>query len=330
MRKYCNYLEKCMAILLAMVLACAATGCGEFLDDEEYYGDESYEDSYDAEAADDDADYSSSDMDLSDDAQFPFGSCKMLDGKLVLVSIFANDATSSWDFANSEEDVNMLNRMATQTRIGCDWIEQQAAAYGRNVEIISDFNADNELYYQMTINADLDDNQYHIDETKGYIYMELGGVGEHLMEKYDADNICFAFYLNKPASSQMTSVAYEYLGQDMMMDLPYECVFYAAHVCGEEQGPAMYAHEILHCFGAPDLYMANTSIEPICISQEFSDYCRENYINEIMFSNYDVYNSCINNEAVTNELTDITAYYLGWIDYCEVCDQFGALDREDK
>ncbi len=320
---------KGLAMCVTLVLmSMSMLGCGEFLDDEEYYMDESYSDDAQNDDADSDLAYTG-DVNLLDDSQFPLGSCRKAEGKLVLVSIFADDASSSWDFENNENDLQIYQNMVRQTRIGCDWLEQQAQNYGKNFEIISDFEADEELFYQAKLDAQFDDNEYHIEEVKGFIRDSLGGLGEHLLEKYDADNICYAFYFNKSADSQMSSCAYPYLGPENM-DMPYECTLYSAHVYGEEQGPAMYAHEILHCFGAPDLYFENASIEPIYISQEFSDYCRENHLNEIMFSNYDVENQCIDNERVTNELTDMTAYYLGWVDYDEECEQFGALVREDK
>lgn len=326
MRKLC---DKISIILISFLLCLSFCGCGDSFEEEEYYESEEYEE-YDEESYDYEEETEPESETLTDtvDLEFPYGTCGKAEGKLVLVSVFADDASSSWDFQNSEQDLETYSSMATMTRIGCDWLEEQASKYGKNLEIISDFEADEELFYQASLNAEFDDNQYHIDEVKGFIDDSLSGLTEHLIEKYKADNICFAFYFNKSEDSQMSSCAYEYLGPEM--DLPYECVLYGAHVHGFVQGPAMYAHEILHCFGAPDFYFANTSIEPICISQEFSDYCKENHINEIMYSSYDVINDGINTDAVTNELTDLTAYYLGWVDYNEECERFGALDREDK
>lgn len=63
--------------------------------------------------------------------------------------------------------------------------------------------------------------------------------------------------------------------------------------------PATYAHEILHAFGAPDLYYVDTGIP-----QEFVDYCSQTGCNDIMFT--------VNaGETIDSDFTPIDAYYVG-------------------
>lgn len=86
----------------------------------------------------------------------------------------------------------------------------------------------------------------------------------------------------------------------------------------------------MHLFGAPGFYLPDTDGGNFGISREFVDYCDANHKNEIMFSNYDIYNNCVDFEKVTNDLTDLTAYYLGWVDECQDCIDFGMTQREEK
>lgn len=326
-----------LIILAVLVIIVGLLSCGEdyeeesydeYTEDTEQYEDGGYEEEISENETEDSTESAYSQIDLDSDGQFPFGTCRKLEGKTVVVTLFVNDLSTSWDLQNNQQDIEMYRNMVTRTRIGYDWIEEQAKAYGKDVEIISDFEADPDLFYQVDLEADFTDNAYHIDVVKPFLGENMHDLGAKLMERYGADNIHFAIYINSPQNTEMVSYAYPYLGE--MMDLPYECAVYSAYVYGAEQGPAMYAHEFLHTFGAPDVYMANNSINPINITQEFVDYCTENHRNEIMYSNYDISDNSVNFNMVTNELTDLTAYYLGWIDYNQECEQFGVDVREDK
>lgn len=63
--------------------------------------------------------------------------------------------------------------------------------------------------------------------------------------------------------------------------------------------PSTYAHEILHAFGAPDLYYEST-----VIPKEFVDYCSQTGCNDIMFT--------VNaGETISSEFTPLDAYYVG-------------------
>lgn len=55
------------------------------------------------------------------------------------------------------------------------------------------------------------------------------------------------------------------------MDLPYETVMLSRYVFQSEQGPATYAHENLHCFGAPDLYEVDQDGSNYGLKYEFRE-----------------------------------------------------------
>lgn len=76
----------------------------------------------------------------------------------------------------------------------------------------------------------------------------------------------------------------------------------------EAEGAATYAHEILHLFGARDLYM--TSITD-GISSALVRHVGKKYPNDIMFSTFTKSGKTLKYKIV-NQVDRVTAYYLGW------------------
>ena len=85
---------------------------------------------------------------------------------------------------------------------------------------------------------------------------------------------------------------------------------------------------MLHTFGAIDLYMADYSYDDYNITQDFVDYIENSDGNDIMYTTYDAYTNEPHYDEITNELTDIDAYYVGWLDDSELADQWGLVDSE--
>ncbi|MBS7396858.1 MAG: hypothetical protein KIG32_00310, partial [Ruminiclostridium sp.] len=83
--------------------------------------------------------------------------------------------------------------------------------------------------------------------------------------------------------------------------------------------PSVIAHEILHLYGAPDLYAFDTNNINYATTVGFVDYCRENVPQEIMLSTRDTETGELLSDRITQEITDITAYYIGWLDAAPEC-----------
>ena len=76
---------------------------------------------------------------------------------------------------------------------------------------------------------------------------------------------------------------------------------------------ASCAHEILHCFGAYDLYYSSAEIP-----QSYVDYCNNTHSNDIMFT--------VNSgKDISVLFTDLDAYYVGLIDYCSEVERWGLV-----
>lgn len=294
-------------ILLSLLMAMLLTGCS----------DEEYEDDI------------VSDRDFLSEDDYPLGTAAELDGKIVVVSIFLNDNTSSWDF-ESPEDLETVQKLSKNVSMGLDWITACGKNYGKDIEFIYNWDNDEKLFYAIDIDCDFSDGQSNIDKVKTLIDDNFKEISNLLLDKYETENIIYAMYLNEPEDTNMVCYALPFNGTELGYDMPYEVICLTNYVYGAEQGPATYAHEMLHLFGAPDYYMVDEIGNNCGTTQEFVDYCENNMKNEIMFSTYDVYTNTIPKDKVTNDFSDLTAYFVGWLDSSDLADEFGLESRHEE
>lgn len=236
------------------------------------------------------------------------GSAEDLDGKVLVIAIFLNDSESYW---TSQEKDEVKERI----EIAGDFIEESARYYGKDVEIISDEGIYSDLSYECDYYGTVSDfdtlDEYSLDPYQERLLDEIETEipEEQLMRKYGAEDIAYIGIVSKSGRSY----AYPY---DEAYGIEYYneccCIFYTDETYGEVEPPAVYAHELLHLFGAEDLYEgSDVAYNELSVGQY--QYIINNYPNEIMYTTYDE-NGYSVDRWVSNELTDITAYYLGWID----------------
>lgn len=331
---------KICSILIILMLALA--GCGDDLYDDYDYGhdydvhneyddhdsyadyedrgyDHDHYDDYDEyydQYYDDDYEYDNYMMEAPENtnlkaSDYALGTCGEMEGKTILVSIFINDDNSSW-----EGDSSVVFDALKYTGIATDWISKAVSSYGVNCEFIYDWNTYSDLYYEGTVDDNMivgSDNSDNVD------YSAWGFIDENidskaLLEKYDADNIGYMIYLNTPRSNDFTSCTrnyYEY------MAYPYEMCYIYMFCDGEEETPGGIAHEILHTFGAPDLYLEDTYGDNYGVSKQLVDELQRTKSNDIMFTNFDAVKGTPYYDKITNDFTDVDAYYVGIIDSCD-------------
>lgn len=236
------------------------------------------------------------------------GSAEKLDGKILVVTIFLSDLESSW---TPENELQVKERVETAG----DFIEESAAFYGTEVEIISDEGYNSDLSYECYYNGyvyDFDSlGENFLDPFQETLLDEISAdiPTQQLLSKYDAEGIAYVGVANKDGRSY----AYPYdeaYGQDYFNECC--CLFFTDETYSGVEPPAVYAHEILHLFGAQDLYEGSDETYNEFSSGQY-DFIARNYSNEIMYTTYDTRGYSVDN-WVSNELTEITAYYLGWID----------------
>ena len=252
------------------------------------------------------------------------GSAGELDGRIVVVSIFLSDKKNEWDFSNETNQLRREHSLA-YLNIALDWITENAARWGKYPEFIYDLEQYDDLYYEMESDENVANTD--IDPTYDMNEMIMDFVDpDSLLEEYDADNILFLAYINSPMSNRTVSFTIPY--DDTLGDDTMEICYMFLCSEGEEETPAAYAHEILHTFGAPDLYNADYPPANYNIDEDFVSYCEINHPNEIMLTTYDVNTDEPYYDHISNELTEITAYYIGWTDHSKEAEDFGLQESQ--
>ncbi len=307
------------ALIITMALGLCAC------DDEDYDLSEDYSEEYTDDYSSDDNDSSYGQAEdyqsyySGDTEGYPFdtslGSAKDLDGRVAVISVFVNDATTGWNFENgsdSETEGIVYNNL----KIATDYLENLSKEYGRDMEMIYDFSEIPELAYTIDVDVDyraIDDVNYDMDSAM-WEAISNNIPTEEILNKVNATQAIYMMYFNTPSSNTITSCTRRHYEG---MPYPYEMCFMFMHCEGDAEAPACFAHEMLHTFGAVDLYSAND------VSQEYVDYAEEAGINDIMRTCEDPQTGDYVYDSIKNDVTDITAYYVGLTDYSETVEEWG-------
>ena len=246
------------------------------------------------------------------------GSAKFIGGKTVIVAIFADDRTCSWSYPLSGKQLTLYNKICSRFKIGLEWLEKQVASYNVSADFVWDFSFD-QSEYSLCYKAGIDEKLTAMDNRRNVYQAIRSFILENvdsakLMVHYKADNIVYAVFLNAPSGEDYRSYClpanYTSLSEGQVF---YETAVFVPYGRGRENTPAVYAHEILHCFGAEDLYHASDYVP-----QAYVDYLARNKVRELMnacyFSKYD---------RVTTSFSKVDAYFVGLLDTCDAVKKFG-------
>ncbi len=251
------------------------------------------------------------------------GSAKTLEGTTVVVSIFADDTNTTW--TTSSEDIEKISNIDSYLGIACEYLEAVANDYGKKANFIFDFDKYSDLKYNMTFDESVT-NQEYIDSGYGddvvWEYISENIDQDALKEKYDADSVIYYVFVDSDeTNTAITCTRTWYEG------MPYEYeVIYLFNVDDEEVNcPAVYAHEMLHTFGAPDLYMSDDDYR---ITDDFVEYVEENMPNDLMLTCSDLTTYEYLYDSISNEVGEVTAYYVGLTDSSEIVDEWNLLRNE--
>ncbi len=240
------------------------------------------------------------------------GSACKLDGNIVVVSIFVNDLDYSWNFSDSNDTATRDNTL-TYLGIAADWITECGKTWNREPKFIYDWKENSDLYYEATISCDITDED---SDPTSYVaqYIQNSIDEKQLLTKYDADSIVYMTYLNTTSDNKSVSFSIPFTDAS---DYTQEVCYMLLNAENEIESPAGYAHEILHVFGAPDLYTSEDPAFNCNIDDVYVKYCDTAHANDIMETTYDVNTGDSYYDHISNELSDVTAYYVGWIDACQ-------------
>lgn len=243
-------------------------------------------------------------------SSFGLGSAAYLKGKNILVSIFVDTPDSSWEEAQKEAVLKKIS-------VAAAYIEEQAGLYQADTALLYDWTQHKDLKKSAQTDFSIREDVDFIDRLDEEIslWFDTKIDYEALLKKYRAQGIATLVFVNNPG----ISYAIVYDGTDNIKE---SIILFSGDYFnpGQLETATVYAHEILHVFGAHDLY------EEAEFTGEVSDYVGRVYPNEIMYSvtggGKGAYNSTIN-----HILSPITAYHLGWIDEAEEITMFPQLNR---
>lgn len=216
------------------------------------------------------------------------GSAGWIGNDTVIISIFADDKNSKWP---TNTHGQWLKEQALENLgAAAAWIQEQCTNYGYTPQFYYDWAEDPSLKYRLVftyldINLQTSGNNIY---KRQVAQIEAFIDSETIKQRYNARNIIYAFFFYEPNGGR--SYAYCDIGSRET-----ECVNLMS------RSTRTIAHELLHCFGAPDLYNGNHMIP-----QPYIDYAKANYPNDIMLTTKAL-------EHAT--LSPIDAYYLGLLTY---------------
>lgn len=252
--------------------------------------------------------------------QQTYGSAALLTDPTVLVSVFLNDAAHGQTWTAEERAA-----ATGQLQLAVDWINDQAAAYGKTAQLICDRTADGSdaaLTRSYLVQSTLRGGR-NSDESADFLE-EMDALCESLatdssLAAYGAKQIGFLFFM--PLSGTSFTMAH-YADDGEYFYYEYSCLYKTdAYTDGEAESPATYAHEILHLFGAPDLYEGSGDA---FVDDALVQYVADTYPDDIMLSTYED-DGTSKFDGISKSISPLTAYCLGLADTCPELERFPAL-----
>lgn len=237
---------------------------------------------------------------------YNLGNCGVLKRNPTLVVLFVDDAESSWN------DTLIQHFKDVQIAKAVEWMEQQAAKYGVPLDIQTKFyhgTLDNggRVYYPDAIANEPSEVDYDLLETVVDNMNE--GTGDQFYATLRRDNggedVMFLCMVNKDGRSYARGHA------DPYSQILEYAVVYARNTDvpatdtlhqKTHNRASVVAHELLHLFGAEEMY------DP----EGRNAIAKETYLKDVML--------WTESFIVRNEITEFTAYCIGWTDTIpEVC-----------
>lgn len=251
------------------------------------------------------------------------GSVGLISDRTVLVSVFVNEPEDVW--IQSEKD-DVLNTCT----IAYDFIHDELKSkYKTDTDLIYNWKMDPELAVTVNINEEIPayvsgkDGEKHMDALEDEWVREVDA--KALMEKYECESIGFLYLIPHEGCSYTS----QHFIEDSEETWNEGCLLYLEDMYSptyERETPVVYAHELLHMFGAEDYY-SDAGIFSNATYGKLKSMCSE----DIMLKNYDMINGVYTtyHDEVRGEISPVTAYLLGIVDE-KAIEELPELKREEK
>ncbi len=222
-----------------------------------------------------------------------YGNSGRLQGTTIVVSIFTKDQTTSW--TNSRSDKKSIEAILNKLSTATVFLSKSAASYGKTLTFAYDWEKYKDLRYEATFTENLiTSGGETYDLQSEWIKKNINS--QALKNKYKADNILYMFYINTDFKNphKPWTITHNTCSKCLV---EFSNIYYRYESIAAPAGTI--AHEMLHQFGAPDLYVSNEYIP-----QTYVEYLEKNGTKDIMFF--------INKgTSIESKFTDLDAYYVG-------------------
>lgn len=310
------------AVIAATIFLTSCSDDDEFWDISTSESDSSWLDGASMDGVStDDADLPAGTSESNEQQLRPQGSAKSLEGKSVIVTVVMDTPDATY----TDEELEFTNRSIDKA---CRYLEEQGRIYGKDVTLYNYSDQHQDLLYYVTYDEEA---SIAADSSLAYSNGYIGRIQNLLMEQiplesiyenYGTDSVGFMVVYDVPGNSY--SQVY-YPGYD---DTYYEwTALFQYDIYGERyENLACVAHEMLHLFGAVDLYRVS-GIDGV--TQEIYDEIRNDpdYEMAIMYNTYNEDGS-YDYENIPQFLSDITLAMIGFNDDSEIVDRYPSLSRE--
>ncbi len=242
----------------------------------------------------------------------PRGSADSIDGTTVLVAIFVNDPVHSWNY-DDPDDFSSYSLCYYRLKNACEWLTKQAGRYGARPQFFWDWYNLDDLYYVFHADRYLGDLENAYKDLRTFVFDRIDL--NKIRNEYRADNIIFIAYYNQDFSDQTGGNAWKWdfdsrAGEDYALEIIWITDQNRDWVTVTAAG---MAHEIMHCFGAPDLYRASDQIP-----QAYVDHLRSIGSRDIMYTiDYS------SPDSIGEVFSELDAYYLGLVRWCDDVAKYG-------
>ncbi len=214
------------------------------------------------------------------------GSASVLDGSIYVYNVFLSDSRSGWTRAEQQ-------RAKDQLHLAYDFITRRARDHGKSLVFVEEFAADVQLDFRIPLDPHADPRW-----TEYAIARAAAEPGPKLVERIRsqtrADHVVLCLHVNKRALSYNLAyyegVADRYAAERM--------VCFTGYPDGRATSAATYAHEILHLFGAGDLYF------PYDESPLRKERAARAFPNDVMYR--------VDYDLDQLDVGPFTAYRVGW------------------
>lgn len=215
------------------------------------------------------------------------GWARSITDRTVVVSVFANEE-------KQDEKLQKLSEAIS-------YIGKEMKSYAASADFVYDWSQDDSLKLYYDFEKELTGDARNTEAVSSYLVSE--GNREALLQKYSAQSIVYIFYVDAGEDNQIPSECYMWTQEGDPED---EFIIMYDYVNQKPEGAMVIAHEILHAFGAKDLYVSEKENSDQGVPENYVNYLREQKCNDIMFSVY----------GDEPKLGMTTAYFLGLTSEC--------------